>query len=318
MAYKREFTLEQREKFQFFLNEDKKKKAMQVFQYIWKYQSEETGFLSMSLDRLYKKFSRYRNEISQRYFIQLANELVEVGLLQVKKKGRLKFYGLVHENEHEKVHEIVHKEKVDESKCTRQLEEDVKKLKYKISNLLEIIKNNDIREYESIIDEDEELREILESEEIHTGKAELKEKIDYGYEMDRDEVIDMACLLMQEQNLHKGSTPYMQVIESLHTVMDNKPINFKGARSYIKQTIWDKVSRQADFSKKLAITRKFNRENHGGFSFYKQSTVSKFNNFEPRKYDYDRLEKQLLGEEEYNPLKYNLCYGNINRVCEVM
>lgn len=316
MAYKREFTLEQREKFQFFLNEDKKKKAMQVFQYIWKYQSEETGFLEMSLDRLYKKFSRYRNEISQRYFIQLANELVEVGLLQVNKKGRLKFYGLAHENEHEKVHETVHEEKVDKSKCTSQLEEDVKKLKYKISNLLEIIKNNDIREYENIIEEDEELREILESEEIHTGKSELKENINYGYEMNREEVIDLACDIMQEHNLHKGSTPYMQVIESLHTVMDNKPINFKGVRSYIRKTIWDKVNKQADFSKKLAITRKFNRENTD--VFYKKNFASKFNNFEPRKYDYNRLEKQLLSEEEYNPLKYNLCYGNINRICEVM
>ncbi|MFQ8922574.1 MAG: hypothetical protein ACLR60_11820 [Clostridium paraputrificum] len=316
MAYKREFTLEQREKFQFFLNEKKRKKAMQVFQYIWKYQSEETGFLEMSLDRLYKKFSRYNKGISPRYFIKLANELVEVGLLQVNKTGGANFYGLVHEKGHEKVHEKVHEERVDESKCTSQLEEDVKKLKYKISNLLEIIKNNDIREYESIIEEDEELREILESEEIHTGKAELKEKIDYGYEMNREEVIDLACDIMEEHNLHKGSTPYMQVIESLHTVMDNKPINFKGARSYIEKTIWDKVSRQAEFSKKLAITRKFNRENLGGF--YKKNFASKFNNFEPRRYDYNRLEKQLLGEEEYNPLKYNLCYENINRVCEVM
>lgn len=318
MAYKREFTLEQRKKFQFFLNEDKKKKAMQVFQYIWKYQSEETGFLEMSLDRLYKKFSRYRNEISQRYFIQLANELVEVGLLQVNKKGRLKFYGLAHENEHEKVHKTVHEGKVDESKCTSQLEEDVKNLKYKISNLLEIIKNNDIREYESIIKGDDELREILESEEIHTGKAELKENINYGYEMNREEVIDLACDIMQEHKLHKGSTPYMQVIESLHTVMDNKPINFKGVRSYIRKTIWDKVNKQANFSKKLASTRKIYRENHGSFSFYKQSTVSKFNNFEPRRYDYNRLEKQLLGEEEYNPFKYDLSYKNINKVCGVM
>ena len=102
MAYKREFTLEQREKFQFFLNEKKRKKAMQVFQYIWKYQSEETGFLEMSLDRLYKKFSRYNQGISPRYFIKLANELVEVGLLQVNKTGVANFYGLVHEKGHEK------------------------------------------------------------------------------------------------------------------------------------------------------------------------------------------------------------------------
>lgn len=90
--YKINFTNEELVKLNQIINENKRKKTMSVLQYIIK-NSSENNFLEISLNRLHKKFKRYHKGISLTYFKQLAKLLVDIGLLVIKKVGRLIFYG---------------------------------------------------------------------------------------------------------------------------------------------------------------------------------------------------------------------------------
>lgn len=253
------FTNEENEMFNKILNIDTRKKAMSVYQYIIKYQDKTIGFLEMSLDRLHKKFSRYHVKMSVAYFKKIANSLVERGLLKVRRKGRLKFYGS--KSQYEKNHK-----------------EENEKLKEENKNLIKELEK--LKEEKDHKDFTEKAGE-LEVKEHKINKILVKETL---VEADRDYVIDAACKLMKEVKMKNGSTPYMQVIESLHFAMDKKPIHIAGMMKYIKKTIEEKIHKQSLFKNKLIKSRKVNVNN-----------FNNFNNFISSNYDYEALERKLLG-----------------------
>ncbi|MDQ0149602.1 hypothetical protein ACFO6R_16160 [Eubacterium multiforme] len=131
--YRINFSDEELLKLNKILNENKRKKAMSVLQYIIKYCDEKSGFLELSLDRLYEKFKRYHKEISLTYFKKLSETLVELRLLAIKKIGRLKFFG----------RKILNKIKNNKEENKENIEE------YKVKNKYEKLKKNNVKEKKS-------------------------------------------------------------------------------------------------------------------------------------------------------------------------
>ncbi|MBY0756319.1 hypothetical protein K5V21_12760 [Clostridium sardiniense] len=170
-------------------SDNKRKKAMSVFQYINKYVNTVSGFLEISLDRLYKKFKRYHKEISLTYFKELAKLLVEFKLLDIKKVGRLKFYGKkilneISDKKEEFLKEIkkdkyenVKENEVKENKKTDELKvaskETVIETAYEVINEVGIKTGS--RTYFQVI---ESLSYILDKKDIHiNGMVKYIEKV---------------------------------------------------------------------------------------------------------------------------------------------
>ncbi|WP_338631620.1 hypothetical protein [Clostridium baratii] len=135
-SYSIKFNDEELLKLNKIMSDKKRKKAMSVFQYINKYIDNISGFLEISLDRLYKKFSRYHKKISLTYFKELTELLVELGLLTIKKVGRLKFYGkkILHKvidgEEYTEVHKSDEVEDVEDMIKISEVKEEKQKKKF--------------------------------------------------------------------------------------------------------------------------------------------------------------------------------------------
>ena len=103
MAYKIPFTKEQKDRLSEIGSKKKIQKAGSVLAYIMKYANKETGYLDVSIERLYGKYAknkkkivngRKKAQISLTYFKKLADLLVDKGILSIKREGKLKFYGI--------------------------------------------------------------------------------------------------------------------------------------------------------------------------------------------------------------------------------
>lgn len=260
--YKIEFTEEQKEILNFKIaNDEKRKKMMSVFSYILKYYNKATGFLEISLDKLYKKFQRCKQIMSLQYFKKIANELVEFGLLMVKRKGRVKYYGTGNATDIktlEKENKVLKEENRDVKKELEKVKLEIEKLKEKINEAANI-------------DVEKEPSNEIDNTELKIATEEL--------------VIETAYEMMNEVGIQKGSTPFLQVIESLYFKMDKTPIHIKGMVNYIRKVISNKVHNQMIFKANLIHKRKYIKP-------------LKFNNFRGRNYTYEQmndLEKRLLG-----------------------
>lgn len=248
-------TMDQREKFnRYFVDQEQRNIAMSIFSSINYWQDKELGFLRFSLDKLYKK---YKNKffLTLSNFKKIANKLVDLGLLKVINRGRLKFYG------------------TNDCKSNIEIREENKKLKEENSILKE--------ELGSIRRELEILKQRVENGSNSREDSKKKENEDKEYRaVSQETVIETAYEAMKEFGIEKGSIPFQQVIESLYQKTDKEPIHNKGLLSYIKTVIHNKVHNQAKFREELKRERKN--------PTYAWITKSK-------REEYKELENKLLG-----------------------
>lgn len=258
-------TVEQKDKFnKYFAEQYQRNVAMSIFASIKYWQDKEVGFLRFSLDKLYLK---YKNKffLTLSNFKKIANKLVSLGLLRTMNKGRLKFYGTYDCKSDDEIREENEKLKRE----NKALNEDVERLKKEIEDL-----KREVREKLSV-SKDEVVEEKIENKEFE------KEIIS------QDVVIETAYAMMEEVGIEKGSTPFMQIIESLYAKTDKEPIHKKGLVNYIKKVIHNKVHNQIKFKEMLVKERKSRRK-------------LRFDNFKGRDYNeekWNKLERQLLGWE---------------------
>lgn len=211
---KRDFTKAQNDKFNLhFTNYNKRLIAMAIFAYIKKWQSNETGFLTVSLDKLYENFKRSKKFVKLSNFKKIANKLVYLGLLTTKRKGRLKFYGIAGHKSNKDI-EIENENLENENKSLR---EELNKVKEELLLLKDKI-----------------------------NKSEMGE-VDNKKEVDKEEVIKIACEMMKELGIKEGSTPFNQVIESLYIKTEKAKLYKAGLINYIKKVIHNKVQNQEKF-----------------------------------------------------------------------
>ena len=116
-------------------NDNKRAKCLSVLSYALK-NLDESGAIRMSLDRLHQRYSAWKGrgiKIGRTHFINLVNELVELGLLTIKKVGRLNKYffnDVVDEKMDEKVDENKSAQTIENTKS----EQDVEFYKEEIRN----------------------------------------------------------------------------------------------------------------------------------------------------------------------------------------
>lgn len=215
-----------------FIKEDRRRLAMSIFASVKYWQDPESGFLKFSLDSLFKE--RYKNKFytTLANFRKIAIELFEKGFLKVIRRGKLKFYGVAN-----------YKNDIDIREENKKLKEENSALREELGKVKRELK--DFRE---------EFRKLLNSmkkaEEVVTEKEEDKEAVT------QDVVIATAYDMMEEVGIQKGSTPFMQVIESLYAKTDREKIHKKGLVSYIKKVIHNKIHNQAKFIETIRKERK--------------------------------------------------------------
>lgn len=269
------FTNEQKDRFnKYFFNQEQRNIAMSIFASIKYWQDKECGVLTISLDKLYKK---YKNKyfITLSNFKKIANKLVDIGFLRTKRKGRLKFYGTYDFKSDDEIRE--------ENKKLRE-ENDI------LKGEIEILKEK-LKDVDSLKQELEELKEQLkrniqsESKESN-NLEENKEVLSYEYrDVSQDVVMQTAYDMMKEIGIEDGSTPFRQVIESLYIKTDKEPIHNKGLINYIRKVIHNKIHNQKSFKEKIIYERSIKKS-------------LRFDNFKGRNYtdkQMEELEKQLLG-----------------------
>ncbi len=103
MAYKIQFTKEQKDKLSKIGSKKKIQNAGSVLAYIIKYANKETGYLDFSIEKLHSKYAESKKkmvngkkkpQISLAYFKKLTNILLDIGILKLKRNGKFKFYGI--------------------------------------------------------------------------------------------------------------------------------------------------------------------------------------------------------------------------------
>ncbi|WWU63253.1 hypothetical protein QJR26_09435 [Clostridium baratii] len=245
--YKIKFSSNELDKLNTIDSENKRKKAMSVYQYILKNANIEDGFLDVSLYKLHKKFKRDKNKnICLTYFKELAKLLVEIGLLVIKKVGRLIFYG---------------------RKILSEFKNSGSRNDPKEENI-EIHKNDKVEEIESTIKTSEVKEE--------------KEKKKFT-KASRETVLETAYEILEEAGLKIGSRTYFQVIESLNYILNKKDIHIEGMKDYIEKTIEDKVIKQNEFKENLKnIRRKVHKYNRFNDFPQRERSEEEWNNLEKR------------------------------------
>ncbi|WP_338631238.1 hypothetical protein [Clostridium baratii] len=213
--YKINFSSNELDKLNTIDSENKRKKAMSVYQYILKNANIEDGFLEVSLYKLHKKFKRDKKKnICLTYFKELAKLLVEIGLLAIKKVGRLIFYG---------------------------------------RKILSKSKNSDNENKPKKDNKNDEVKEVEDGIKIDDVKEEKEEK--KFTKASRETILETAYEILEEAGLKSGSRTYFQVIESLNYILNKKDIHIEGMKDYIEKTIEDKVTKQSKFKEKLRNIR---------------------------------------------------------------
>lgn len=235
-------TLEQKEKFnKYFLNQEQRNVAMSIFASINYWQDKEIGFLRCSLDKLYKK---YQNKffLSLSNFKKIANKLVDLGFLRTKRCGRLKFYGTSDcksDDEIRKENEEL-KERIEKKeKENKALNEELERVKKELEDF-----KREVRDKLNNVLKTEVAQEKVENENFESEV------------IPQDVVIETAYDIMEEIGIQKGSIPFRQTIESLYIKTDKEPLHKKGALSYIKKVIHNKIHNQSNFKEIIKNERK--------------------------------------------------------------
>lgn len=264
MSKKVILTVDEKEKFnKYFYNQEQRNIAMSIYASIKYWQDKAIGFLRFSLDKLYLK---YKNKffVTLSNFKKIANKLVDLSFLKTMNKGRLKFYGTHDCKSNDEVREENKRLKEENN----ELNKEVERLKRELEDF-----KREVREKIG-----NELKDEILSKKIDSNEYE-KEVVS------QDVVIETAYSMMNEVGIEKGSTPFMQIIESLYIKTDKESIHKKGLVNYIRKVIHNKVFNQKSFKEMLIKERK-------------SINTSRFNNFEGRKYtdkEIKEMEKRLLG-----------------------
>lgn len=228
-------TVDEKEKFnKYFSNQEQRNIAMSIYSSIKYWQDKEIGFLRFSLDKLYTK---YKNKffLTLSNFKKIANKLVDLSFLKTMNKGRLKFYGTLDCKSDDEVREE-NKRLKEENNA---LNQEIERLKKELEDF-----KREVREKLHSISKDEVIEKKNEVNEVE------KETIS------QDVVIETAYSMMNEVGIEKGSTPFMQTIESLYAKTDKEPIHRKGLVNYIKKVIHNKVHNQSKFKEIIVNERK--------------------------------------------------------------
>ena len=202
-------------------NDNKRAKCLSVLSYALQNLSEDNS-IRMSLDRLYARYSTWKGrgiQMCRTHFINLFNELVDLGILIVKKVGRLNKY-FFNQTVNEKMNE-----KVDENNCPQSIENS--RVESDLTSDKEEIRNSN-----SNTNTNTNIADIIKS------YAKSFKTIKGNTTMSKSELKQIARELFAIRGVHEFSVQSIVISKIYHS---QQKINISGAVNYINSIITDKL-----------------------------------------------------------------------------
>ena len=266
------------------------KKTQSILQSIYSYMIKHTtlnnGLFPKQLTALYKMYIRYHNKISCIYFRKLLKKLIDYKLVIVHKHRNINVYSVdrnvtYYSNNLDEVSQKVSYKKIATNVDTSSIEHN--------SSNTEIlnINNNTI----TIIDNTVEPTVV---------GSEFKKSFAYEKaceENNKDlvkpaELVQLAISKLKEQGRHSK-----KIIARLTSKLKNRTnVVRKNVDKYLNAVIADAIAFYETGREKMALliaTKK--AKYNSAYNLKKNKSMVATANFTQRKYDYDKLEKQLLG-----------------------
>ena len=260
-----------------------------IYSYIVKHTTLNNGSFPKPLTDLYKMYIRYHNKISCIYFRKLIKKLIDYKLVIIHKHRNTNVYSV---NRSIKLFSIVPKvsqkvsQKVSSSEITEtvdisMLEGNIKdtELKLKLNNTITIIDNT-----------------VMPTE----VKPKFKKSLAYEKackENNKDLVEPTELIKAAINKLKEQGRRSKKIISRLETKLAKRNnINRKNMDKYLDVVVADAIAFYEIGREKMALfiaTKK--AKYNSAYNLKRNKSIVATANFTQRKYDYDKLEQQLLG-----------------------
>ena len=261
-----------------------------IYSYMVKHTTLNNGLFPKPLTALYKMYIRYHNKISCIYFRKLLKKLIDYKLVIVHKHRNINVYSVDRnvtyysnnlDEVSQKVSQKVSYKKIATNVDTASVEHD--SLNTEILN----INNNTITIIDNTVPEtvaDNKVKKSLAYEKAcEENNKDLVEPV---------ELIELAISKLKEQGRRSK-----KIIARLRTKLQNRTnVVRKNVDKYLNTVIADAIAFYETGREKMALliaTKK--AKYNSAYNLKKNKSMIATANFTQRKYDYDKLEAQLLG-----------------------
>ena len=288
--YKVQLTKDELNKFNFLQEsykvfESTKLKMMSVYQYMIKHSADSIDGLIKSFSDFWKMYKRHHKEIkSKSSFISIIYKLEAEGFIFIEKLGKVNIYHA--------------RKKFLNQDLKEELKED---LKHK----------NDLKSIDTTkVDDDDQDTQILNNKNNYiniinntsndVSQNDYKNSLAYkkACEVNSKDIVAPVELMKIAMNILKTKKRKSEkLISMIRMALFNK-LNIAriNAESYVATVVADKIAKYEFNREMYARTITKNKNN---YRLAHNKANSTFANFTQRKYDYDKLEAQLLGWDTF-------------------
>ena len=272
-----------------------------IYSYMVKHTTLNNGLFPKPLTALYKMYIRYHNKISCIYFRKLLKKLIDYKLVIVHKHRNINVYSVDRnvtyysnnlDEVSQKVSQKVSYKKIATNVDTASVEHD--SLNTEILN----INNNTITIIDNTVSEtvaDNKVKKSLAYEKaIEENNKDLVEP---------SELIELAISKLKEQGRRSK-----KIITRLKAKLENRTnVVRKNVDKYLEVVVNDAIAFYETGREKMALliaTKK--AKYNSAYNLKKNKSMVATANFTQRKYDYDKLEAQLLGWDDSDDNNYEI------------
>ena len=288
--YKVQLTKDELNKFNFLQEsykvfESTKLKMMSVYQYMIKHSADSIDGLIKSFSDFWKMYKRHHKEIkSKSSFISIIYKLEAEGFIFIEKLGKVNIYHA--------------RKKFLNQDLKEELKEDLKH-------------ENDLKSIDTTkVDDDDQDTQILNNKNNYiniinntsndVSQNDYKNSLAYkkACEVNSKDIVAPVELMKIAMNILKTKKRKSEkLISMIRMALFNK-LNIAriNAESYVATVVADKIAKYEFNREMYARTITKNKNN---YRLAHNKANSTFANFTQRKYDYDKLEAQLLGWDTF-------------------
>lgn len=247
-----------------------KRKLQSVFSYLIKY-SDENGKVTKSLNRLYSMYLRYHDKMSKATFYNIVNKLIDMKLVE---KFNVELYIKLETNLETKI-EIEEVAQTVENTNVEPIQEKPN--------------SSHPREYNNTVI-------TLSDEDLKSASNEFDTQVRLNINKTKNAYRNIVKAIMTKYKLF-NTYIYSLVCDKVFKYFNK--IDVCGAYQYIENIVKEKmILNQAYIAKCELLNKddKYNKPYQNRYERRKYKKASTFNNFEQRDYNWDMLEKAVLGQ----------------------
>ena len=272
-----------------------------IYSYIVKHTILNNGVFPKPLTALYKMYIRYHNKISCIYFRKLLKKLIDYKLVIVHKHRNINVYSVdrnvtYYSNNLDEVSQKV-SQKVSYKKIATNV--DTASVEHDSSNTEILnINNNTITIIDNTVSEtvaDNKVKKSLAYEKaIEKNNKDLVEP---------SELIELAISKLKKQGRRSK-----KIIARLKTKLENRTnVVRKNVDRYLDTVVADCIAFYETGREKIALLIATKKAKYNStYNLKKNKSMVATANFTQRKYDYDKLEAQLLGWDDSDDDNYEI------------